>query len=75
MPQKFRGIDRDTRTVLKVLEKAGFEIGATSAGHPTVRKDGRLITTFSKTASDRRAFKNALSDLKRETGFQWPPRR
>jgi len=75
LPQKFKGIDRDTREVLKALEKAGFEIGATSAGHPIVRKDGKVITTFSKTASDRRAFKNALAQIKRQTGFQWPPRR
>jgi hypothetical protein len=40
-----------------------------------VYKDGRMITTFSKTASDRRAFKNALAQIKRETGFQWPSRR
>ncbi|MBP1054022.1 hypothetical protein J6397_28080 [Rhodococcus qingshengii] len=74
MPQRFRGIDRDTQVVLKALEKAGFEIGATKAGHPIVRKDGQVITTFSKTASDRRAFKNALAQIKRQTGFQWPPR-
>ncbi|WP_280763714.1 type II toxin-antitoxin system HicA family toxin [Prescottella agglutinans] len=60
--------------VLKALEKAGFEIDATSAGHPIVRKDGQVITTFSKTASDRRAFKNALAQIKRQTGFEWPPR-
>lgn len=74
MSQRFRGIDRDTQVVLKALEKAGFEIGATKNGHPIVRKDGQVITTFSKTASDRRAFKNALAQIKRQTGFQWPPR-
>lgn len=75
MSQRFSGIDQDTKVVLKALEKAGFDIRATKSGHPMVYKDGRMITTFSKTASDRRAFKNALAQIKRETGFQWPPRR
>lgn len=74
MPERFRGIDRDTRAVLKALEKAGFEIRSSKNGHPIVYKDGTMITTFSKTASDRRAFKNALGHIKRQTGFQWPPR-
>ncbi|WP_143542732.1 hypothetical protein [Rhodococcus qingshengii] len=74
MPQKFRGIDHDTKVILKALEKAGFEIRKTTAGHPMVYRDGQMITTFSKTASDRRAVKNALAQLKRQTGFEWPPR-
>ena len=60
--------------VLKALTKAGFEIQEAAKGHPMVYKDGELIATFSKTASDRRAFKNALAQIKRQTGFQWPPR-
>lgn len=74
MAQRFRGIDRDTTVILKALEKAGFEVRQSKNGHPMVYKDGALITTFSKTASDRRAVKNALAQIKRQTGFQWPPR-
>ena len=74
MPQRFRGIDQDTKVILKASEKAGFEIRATKAGLPMVYKDDQLITTFSKTASDRRAVKNALAQIKRQTGFAWPPR-
>ncbi|WP_407829753.1 hypothetical protein, partial [Staphylococcus aureus] len=49
-------------------------IRETKAGHPMVYKDGHMITTFSKTASDRRAVRNALAQIKHQTGFQWPSR-
>jgi hypothetical protein len=71
---RFKGIDKDTRKVLKALEEAGFVIRRAKSGHPMVYKDDVLISTFSGTASDSRAFRNSLAPLKR-AGFEWPPRR
>lgn len=70
---KFKGIDKDTRKVLKALEEDGFVVRRAKSGHPMVYKDGVLISTFSGTASDSRAFRNALAPLKR-AGFVWPRR-
>ncbi|AYA23237.1 hypothetical protein C6369_000690 [Rhodococcus rhodochrous] len=70
---KHKGIDKDTRKILKAVEEAGFVVRRAKS-HLMVYKDDALITTFSATASDPRAFRNGLAPLKR-AGFQWPPRR
>jgi len=70
---KDKGIDKDTRKILKAVEEAGFVVRRAKS-HLMVYKDDALITTFSATASDPRAFRNGLAPLKR-AGFQWPPRR
>lgn len=71
MDNKFKGVDKDTRKVLKALMEDGFTVRKSSKGHPLVFKDGRLIATLSGTASDRRSYQNGLSKL-RKAGFQWP---
>ncbi|MEV8195428.1 MULTISPECIES: hypothetical protein [Rhodococcus] len=71
---KYKGIDKDTRKILKAVEEAGFVVHRAKSCHLMVYKDDVLITTFSATASDPRAFRNGLAPLKR-AGFQWPPRR
>ncbi|UPW06976.1 hypothetical protein M1C57_24125 (plasmid) [Rhodococcus pyridinivorans] len=70
---KYKGIDKDTRKILKAVEEAGFVVRRAKS-HLMVYKDDALIATFSATASDPRAFRNGLAPLKR-AGFQWPPRR
>lgn len=66
---------RDLDDVLAELERQGFHARRTRRGHWLVRnKDGqRVITTLSGSASDPRALRNGLAQLKR-AGFRWPPR-
>lgn len=67
-------MDKDTRKILKVAQDQGFTVEITRKGHAVVRKDGRVITTASGTASDHRARLNLIAQLRRG-GFQWPPPR
>ena len=60
--------------IVKALRAAGYDVSPTRRGHIRVSRDGRAVTTFSGTASDRRAHRNALAALRRD-GFQWPPGR
>ena len=65
-------MNKDLRKIAKALKAQGFETEMTKRGHLMVYRDGHLVTTFSGTASDWRALKNALAVLKR-AGFKWPP--
>lgn len=65
-------MDKDLKKIRKALEAQGFETELTKRGHLMVFKDGRAVATFSGTAGDWRALKNALAKLKR-AGFRWPP--
>ena len=68
-------MDKDTRKVLDEAERQGFTVRITSKGHALVRDaDGRPVTTFSGTASDRRSLVNSLARLRR-AGFTWPSKR
>ena len=60
--------------IVKALRAAGYDVSPTRRGHIRVSRDGRAVTTFSGTASDWRAHRNALAALRRD-GFQWPPGR
>ena len=60
--------------IAKALRAAGYDVSPTRRGHIRVSRDGRAVTTFSGTASDWRAHRNALAALRRD-GFQWPPGR
>lgn len=63
---------KDLRKMVKALEAQGFTVLVTAKQHVMVSKDGRLIATFSGTASDWRSIRNTLGPLKR-AGFRWPP--
>lgn len=65
---------KELRTIVKALEEQGFETTVTSKQHVIVTRDGRMIATFSGTASDWRSIRNGLAPLRR-AGFRWPPRR
>lgn len=67
-------MDKDLRKMVKALEAQGFEVTVTKRGHLMVSRDGRMIATFSGTASDWRSIRNGLAYLKR-AGFRWPPAR
>lgn len=66
-------MNKDTRKLLAAARDQGFTVETTSRGHLRVFRDGQLVTTFSGTASDWRAAKNALAAMRR-AGFAWPPR-
>lgn len=66
-------VSGDLRRLVKTLEKQGFAVESTSKNHWTVRgPDGKRVTTIAGTASDHRAWLNAMSYL-RKAGFVWPP--
>ena len=65
-------MDKDLKKIVKALQKQGFEVEVTRKGHLMVYRDGRLVTTFSGTASDWRALKNGIAAARR-AGFRWPP--
>lgn len=68
-------MNKDLRKLIRALEEAGYQPVETKKGHIMILdQDGRRVTTFSGTASDKRSWLNALAPLKRR-GFQWPPRR
>ncbi|SLG91961.1 Uncharacterised protein [Mycobacteroides abscessus subsp. abscessus] len=62
--------DKDMRKVAKALVEQGFTLTRSSKGHVIVHKDGKLVTTFSGTASDHRSYRNALAAARR-AGFVW----
>lgn len=63
---------KELKQMVKALEAQGFQVEITRRQHVMVYREGRLITTFSGTASDWRAMRNALSHARR-AGFRWPP--
>jgi hypothetical protein len=65
-------MDKDMKKIVKALESQGFDVEVTRKGHLMVYRDGRLVTTFSGTASDWRAMKNGIAKARR-AGFRWPP--
>lgn len=65
-------MDKDLKKIVKALREQGFDVEVTRKGHLMVYRDGRLVTTFSGTASDWRGMKNALAYARR-AGFRWPP--
>jgi hypothetical protein len=65
-------MDKDLKKIRKALHAQGFETETTKKGHLMVFRDGRAVATFSGSASDWRALKNALAALRR-AGFKWPP--
>lgn len=66
-------MDKDLRKIVKALEAQGFVVEVTAKQHVIVSRGGKLIATFSGTASDWRSIRNGLAPLKR-AGFRWPPR-
>jgi len=67
-------MNKDLRKIAKALEDQGFEVVVTTKGHLKVLSGGRVVAVFAGTPSDRRSWKNALSDARR-AGFRWPPGR
>jgi hypothetical protein len=66
-------VSGDLRRILKALDDQGFDAKPSKKGHWIVRDaDGKRVTTLAGTASDHRAWLNALSYL-RKAGFIWPP--
>lgn len=67
-------MDKELRGIAKALNEQGFVTRITSRGHLMVFLDGRPITTFAGTPSDRKSRANSLAHARR-AGFRWPPER
>ena len=68
-------MDKDTKKVLAEAERQGFTVRTTSKGHARVcNADGQVVTVFSGSASDVRALRNGIAELRR-AGFVWPPKK
>lgn len=67
-------MDKDLKKIIKALREQGFEIEVTKNQHVMVFRDGRLVVTFSGTASDWRSVRNSIA-IARRAGFEWPPKR
>ncbi|KQP81551.1 hypothetical protein [Aeromicrobium sp. Leaf291] len=66
-------MNKDLKRLIKALEDAGYTVGKTKDGHPTIHApNGNWVTNFAGTPSDRRGWRNGLAALKR-SGFKWPP--
>lgn len=63
---------KDLRKIVKALRDQGFDVETTKKGHLMVYRDGRLVVTFSGTASDWRSMRNGIAAARR-AGFRWPP--
>lgn len=66
-------MDKELKKIAKALEAQGFETRVSTKGHLVVVRNGRIVATFSGTASDWRSMRNSIADARR-AGFQWPPR-
>lgn len=65
-------MSKEREKLLKELLRQGFTYTRTSKQHYMVRSsEGTLITTLSGTASDHRALRNSIAQLRR-AGFVWP---
>lgn len=67
-------MDKDLKKIVKALQQQGFTVEVTKNQHVMVFQDGRLVVTFSGTASDWRSMRNSIAAARR-AGFEWPPRR
>lgn len=74
--------DKDTRTVkddwkrvLRAAQEQGWRIRPTTDGVMLLAPNGTGKVTVHGTPSDFRALRNTISDLRREGGFEWPPKR
>lgn len=67
-------MDKDLKKIIEAMRKQGFEVEITTKQHVMVYRDGRLVVTFSGTASDYRSMRNSIAAARR-AGFQWPPHR
>jgi len=64
---------KDLKKLVKALEEQGFECLVARSGHVKVFLDGRYVTTFAGSPSDKRSWLNSIADARRR-GFRWPPR-
>lgn len=61
-------LKKDRRQLERELVAFGFTTKVTSKGHLLVLNDGRVISCFAGTPSDRRSWRNSIAPLRR-AGF------
>lgn len=61
-------VSKTLRKLVRDLQVSGYQVKRTSKGHLLVLRNGRVVTGFAGTPSDRRSWNNSLAPLKRD-GF------
>lgn len=65
--------NKESRRIIRTLESQGFTVQRTAKGRWLIRNpEGRAIATIADKPGEYRAWRNALSVLKR-AGLVWPP--
>lgn len=54
------------RKLVRDLHESGYQVKRTTKGHLLVLRDGRVVTCFAGTPSDRRSWNNSMAPLKRQ---------
>jgi len=65
----------DWKRVLEAAQEQGWRIRPTRDGAMLLAPNGSGKVTVHGTPSDWRALRNAISEMRREGGFRWPPKR
>jgi hypothetical protein len=58
-------VKKDQRELMTRLHDAGYTTKTTTKQHLLVFREGRVVTCFAGTPSDRRAWRNSLAPLRR----------
>ena len=65
-------MDKDLKKLLDEAKRQHFTVKRTADGHYMVLKNGRRVTNFAGTSSDRNAMRQGITHMRR-AGFKWPP--
>ncbi len=68
-------MDRDWKRVVAAAREQGWRIVETRDGVMLLAPNGIGKVTLHGTPSDRRSIRYTVADLRREGGFEWPPKR
>jgi hypothetical protein len=58
-------VKKEQRVLVKRLHEAGYTTRTTAKQHLLVLMDGRVVTCFAGTPSDRRSWQNSIAPLRR----------
>ncbi len=68
-------VNADWTRVLEAAQEQRWRIVETKNGAMLLAPNGIGKVTIHATPSDHRALKNVISQMRREGGFQWPPKK
>lgn len=68
-------VNNDWKRVLSAAKEQGWSLRETKDGVMLLAPNGTGKVTVHGTPSDWRALRNTISAMRREGGFEWPPRK